>query len=189
MSYCFDVSGWQKKGRDPRAGGSAHAGGRGGCQGGRLKARVLCVNSEPAPRRETSPSWFYPAEGERGQSCLCPCPPPRGGVPKALTCMWLLRARRGATRQALGMPSGLILPPRGASPGTADGRCGDGEQPSPSQGTGHPRPSPSTLGRSAVAEGGRARGLWGHVKTPRQKFRAQVTSQINIVSLSDLTGR
>lgn len=87
------------------------------------------------------------------------------------------------------MPSGLILPPWGASPGTGDGRCGEGQQPSPSQGTGHPRLSPSALGGSAVAGGGRAGGLWGHVKTPPQKFRAQVTSQINIVSLSDLTGR
>lgn len=59
----------------------------------------------------------------------------------------------------------------------------------PFAGKGLPRLSPSALGGSAVAGGGRARGLWGRVKTPPQKFRAQVTRQINIVSLSDLTGR
>lgn len=39
-----------------------------------------------------------------------------------------------------------------------------------------PRLRSSTLqGADAMARGGRAGGLWGHVKTPPQKFRAQVT--------------
>lgn len=50
--------------------------------------------------------------------------PSPGGVPTAppaLTCMWLLRAGRGAAGQAFGDALGLVLPPWGAFPGTAMG--------------------------------------------------------------------
>lgn len=152
------------------------------------QSQGFCVNSEPAPGRETSPPVVLSSWRKRGAVFPCPCPPSRGGVPPALTCMWLLRARRGATSPAFGGdalgadPASLGSFPRHCRPAMGTSRTLRGFRTPPAQ--------PLHPGRgSAVAGEGRARGLWGHVKTPRQKFRAQVTSQINIVSLSDLTGR
>lgn len=185
MSYCPEVCGWQKEeGTLGQAAlptlGNEEGAGEGGSKPG------FGVNSEPSP----SPPWFDPAEGRMGQFCLSPCPPPRGGVPStppALTCMWL-RAR-GATSLAFGDALGTDPASSGSWHRRWAMRRWAAAEPFSGDRTGHPQLSPSTPGGSAVTRGGRARGLWGHVKTARQKFRAQVTRQINIVSLSDLTGR